>query len=283
MILVNSMRGLGDNVYQRPFVRQLGDVIVTTPWPELYVDLPNVKFMRSDTTLRTQQKNIMRQPPEIWTHDYRIDRTIDVQYAGNDFETAGIFATMERQFGVKPGSFDLPKAPMWRSGSRRPIAVIRPVTERSEWQSQARNPLPKYINEAATILMRTHRVISVADVDGRAEWFVGELPPAHERYHAGELTIDRLLSLVQSAHVVVGGVGWIVPMTIAAGTALYCVLGGRGAHNAPRVVTDPRMDLTRVGWATPDNYCTCDKADHNCDKTISDFSRGFQKWLSVVS
>lgn len=279
MILINSMRGLGDNIYQRPFVRALHeDVIITTPWPELYADLTHVKFMRSDTTLRTQQKNINRQPPDVWAHDYRIDRMIDVGYAGNGFERVGIVASLEKQFGVEPGPFDLPPVEPW-APTQRPIAVVRPVTERKEWKSAARNPIPAYVHAAAESLMRTHYVISVADVDVNNEWFVGELPPAHARYHAGELHIGSLMALIASADIVVGGVGWIVPMSIAAGVRLYCILGGRGAHNAPQVITDPRMNLDRVYFARPDRYCMCDKADHNCDKTISGFVEEFESWV----
>src|SRR3546814_15886328 len=62
----------------------------------------------------------------------------------------------------------------------------------------------------------THHVVSVADVDGGNEWFVGEPPPAHARCHAGEIRGRRLISLISQASVVVGGVGWVVPMAIAA-------------------------------------------------------------------
>src|SRR3546814_15822652 len=64
------MKGLGDNIYQRPFVRMLArrePVYITTPWPELYEDLTGVHFGRSSTVLRTQQKNLDRQSSRRWS------------------------------------------------------------------------------------------------------------------------------------------------------------------------------------------------------------------------
>ena len=46
-MIVRGMKGLGDNIYQRAFVKRLpGPVYLETPWPELYEDLPGVKFVR---------------------------------------------------------------------------------------------------------------------------------------------------------------------------------------------------------------------------------------------
>ena len=70
-ILIRGMWGLGDNIFSRPFVRAAArkyDLYLETPWPELYADL-DIKFVRGRRLLRTQQKNIARQPAERWSHD----------------------------------------------------------------------------------------------------------------------------------------------------------------------------------------------------------------------
>ncbi|WP_392336177.1 hypothetical protein [Pantoea stewartii] len=50
-----GMLGLGDSIYQRPFLRHFPGAYVRTCWPELYRGL-NVKCVRSGTHLRTQEK-----------------------------------------------------------------------------------------------------------------------------------------------------------------------------------------------------------------------------------
>ena len=67
-ILIRGLWGLGDNCYQRPFVRAATreyELHLETPWPELYADL-DIKFVCGKRKLRTQQKNMARQPPERW-------------------------------------------------------------------------------------------------------------------------------------------------------------------------------------------------------------------------
>lgn len=273
------MRGLGDNIFQRPFVRVLArqrPVYLITPWPELYDDIPDVHFVHEATSLRTQAKN-MQHHAATWVKAPRQVSLIRVSYGHATLAHHGIVAIMQQCFGVAPDRFDLPAFPPFLS--LRPIAVIRPATERREWHNAARGPRPEYIAEIASSLMKDYHVISVADLVPGEEWLVDNvLPPAHTRFHAGELYMPELLGLVQSAAVVVGGVGWIVPACIAAGTPLFCILGGCGLHNAPEKVTDPRMDLTHVGFAMPDRFCRCDRMQHTCDKTISDLHGAWGIW-----
>jgi hypothetical protein len=155
---------------------------------------------------------------------------------------------------------------------------VRPVTVRAEWLNIARNPRPEYVAHVAAELMRTHRVISVADLEDGKEWLDGEAPPAHVQNHRGELDMEALLRLVASADVVVGGVGWIVPACIATNTPLFCILGGQGGHNAPSKITDPRMRLSHVRFAEPDHFCHCTDMRHGgCDKRITGFA---EQWAA---
>jgi hypothetical protein len=157
---------------------------------------------------------------------------------------------------------------------------VRPVTVRSEWKNEARNPRPEYVAEIAAELMATHTVVAVADLEAGQEWLVGELPPAHHYFVRGELKVRELLALVRAADVVVGGVGWIVPAGLALHVNTFVVLGGHGGHNAPNKITDPRLDLSRIGFAMPSRFCKCTNMLHACDKTISDPIGQFQRWWS---
>lgn len=271
-VVVQGMRGLGDCIYQRPFVRALcerrtANVYVDTPWPELYEDLP-VRFLRPTTTLRTQARNAAAQPAGRWSlPPHGSPRRIRVAYGSSSLRAGSIIAAMESCFAVAPSAWDLPAFP--RAVRDRPIAVVRPVTERREWHNAARNPLPEYVAQVAADLMADYRVVSVADLADGAEWLIGEAPPAHERYHAGEIEIRELLGLIQSAAVVVGGVGWIVPASIAAHVPAFVINGGQGGHNARDRITDSRMPLDRIRFVEPDAFCRCENMRHACDKRIT--------------
>jgi hypothetical protein len=78
--------------------------------------------------------------------------------------------------------------------------------------------------------------------------------------------------------VVVGGVGWIVPACVALGTPAFIVLGGNGGMNAPDKIIDTRMDGSRIGFATPKEYCRCLDMRHLCEKQIPDLERQWRRW-----
>jgi hypothetical protein len=279
------MWGLGDNIFSRPFVRAAAmqyQVYLETPWPELYEDL-NVKFVLGKRLLRTQLKNIERQPRERWSQPPRQIKEIKIAYS--DLAARSIIRAMEWRWAMlhirfDPALFDLPDMGPSPLISDRPIAVVRPVTVRSEWHNTARHPRPEYINALAASLMATHTVIAVADLAPGQEWLVGELPPAHRYFVGGELAVRELLALVRDADIVVGGVGWIVPAGLALKVKTFVVLGGQGGHNAPEKITDPRLDLSRLGFAIPEAFCKCTNMLHSCDKRIADPLGQFSRWLS---
>jgi hypothetical protein len=283
-VLIRGLWGLGDNCYQRPFVRAaaaLYEVHLETPWPELYADL-DIKFIRGGRKLRTQQKNMARQRADLWSRPRVPMREVKVGY-GASLSTASIIKALEYRWaalkvGFDPALFDLPDLGASPVVSQRPIAVVRPVTVRSEWRNEARNPRPEYITLLARELMATHTVVAVADIAPGEEWAVGDLPPAHRYFVFGELAVRELLALVRDADIVIGGVGWIVPAGLALKVATFVVLGGHGGHNAPAKITDPRLDLSRIGFAVPEKFCRCTNMLHNCDKRITDPVGQFHRW-----
>jgi hypothetical protein len=262
------------------------EVHLETPWPELYEDL-DIKFVLGQRRLRTQLKNVARQPRQRWICPPSM-REVQISYA-RGLGAMGIIEALERcwwstlRVGFDPGLFDLPDmGPVPALPGGRPIAVVRPVTVRAEWRNEARNPLPEYVNAIADELMATHTVVVVADLEPGKEWAVGELPPAHHCWLFGELRVRQLLALIREADVVVGGVGWIVPAGLALRAKTFVVLGGHGGHNAPDRVTDPRLDLSRIGFATPERYCRCTNMLHRCDKRIADPVGQFRRWSHSV-
>jgi hypothetical protein len=135
------------------------------------------------------------------------------------------------------------------------------------------------VNTLAAELIATHTVVAVADLAAGEEWLVGELPPAHRYFLFGELPVRELLALVRDADILIGGVGWIVPAGLALKVKTFVVLGGHGGHNAPEKITDSRLDLSRIGFAIPENYCRCTNMLHtSCDKRIADPIGQFHRW-----
>lgn len=277
------MYGLGDNIFQRPFVKTISErkeIFIQTPWPEIYRDINGVRFIKPETRLRTQRKNIDKQLSGTWEKLSPMP-FLKIGYGGKDLNNGSIFRAMRSKFKVDPVDFDLPSF----SGPeiKKPYAVIRPVTVRQEWRNEARNPLPEYIWQAAQILKENgFTVISIADLKDGQEW-AESLPPYDIAYHRGELDVTGLLGLIQDASVVVGGVGWIVPACIFSKVPIITVLGGQGGHNAPEKITDQSMDLKKTRWIYPDNYCRCSNMLHRCDKTIIGFAEKFTDALCSIA
>ncbi|MGH8953153.1 MAG: hypothetical protein ACRDX9_17245 [Acidimicrobiia bacterium] len=282
-----GMHGLGDNIYQRPFVRaeaRRREVYLSTPWPELYEDL-QVKFVRPARQYRTQTKNIDRQAEGRWAKTMPRHRDAQGFWYGLKGMDDNAVREFERQFAMDtPLRFDLPDTGPSPVGSRKPVAVIRPVTIRAEWRNRARNPDPRYVWLATRILKsRGWHTVSVADVDPPTETYLGDPPACDQEFNVGELTVGPLMALIRHAELVVGGVGWIVPAAIAAETPLIVIGGGLGSHNAPEKLTDPRMDLSRVRFILPSPYCRCESAAHDCPKRIPGFRAQFERAVEAIN
>lgn len=281
---VQGMWGLGDCIYQRAFVKDLcaqgHEVYLETPWPEIYEDLP-VRFVRGERRLRMQMRNLRRQPNSRWHRPPPGARLIRVSYGHADLQRGSILDAMARL--MQPARalvFDLPEAaspcPVETS---RPIALVRPVTVRREWRNEARNCLPEHVAEVADRLRDTHHVVLVGSLHSGEEWQVGALPRADTTLLAGQLDTRQLLALARHADVITGPVGWIVPAAVALQRRAFFVLGGHGMHNAPAKILPPAyLDSPLLGWATPDNFCTCSGMMHQCDKKISSLHQQFDQW-----
>lgn len=269
-MIIHGMLGLGDNLFQRPFIKALPKPIyLSTPWPSLFSDIPGVHFIRPQTTLRTQAKNIARHADWVLPPGRQPARHIR-------YGAEGIIPGMTACFGVEPAEFDLPPLPP--SPETGKYVVVRPATVRSEWRADTRNPDPWYIALAAVEAMKKgYRVVCVADLVDGVEWLAGGHPPPADLYYLkGELPVERLLSLVANASAVIGGIGWLVPAALAAKVPAWIICGGQGGYNAPELIT-PR-EQTNITFAVPDNFCRCRLKQHTCDKRISNYDAKLTEW-----
>lgn len=278
-MLINGMYGLGDNVYQRSIIRQIKErVYLRTSWPQIYSDLPNVNCVKPKTNLRTQRKNIKKQPNSLWVNPPALPFT-KLSYSAGDLRRMSILKSLSKSIGVVPEVFDLPKF-TGRMIDKR-YAVIRPAVIRAEWYNMARGPKNEYIYEATRILKKKgFYTISVADLNGK-EW-CKMLPEADLKYNNGELCFEELMGLVQHADLVVGGVGWILPTCSAYSTPHISILGGQGGHNAPEKTIDSPMNESKIRLIKPDHYCMCTNMRHACRKEITNFEDKFSHALEEL-
>ena len=225
----------------------------------------------------------MLQPAGLWVKPPDGLPTVALGYGHLEMDH-GVFAAMERKLPMRGRPDwtlpDMGPCPLDTRGA--PLAVIRPVVRRVEWDNDARNPLPEYVHHVAGDLKsRGFAVVVLADLKDRLEWVVGgELPPHNIAFTRGEFTVRQLMATIRDAAVVVGGVGWIVPAALALGTPAFIVLGGNGGMNAPDKVIDRRMNGTRIGFAAPKEYCRCLDMRHDCDKRIPDIAAQWRRWAS---
>lgn len=275
-LYLRGMLGLGDNLYQRAVVRELGEVYLVTSWPQIYAGLP-VHCVRPATRLRTQIKNARRDDLP-WAQADRAARWRPIGYDARgtllDSLLRSVGLTRERVI------FDGPPVSPVRAGR---YVVIRPATLRQEWRADARNPDPAYLVRAAKALRPDYTIISIADLAPGQEWAVEPLPDADERYHKGEINAEGLLALVAHAAGVIGGVGWLLPAALAYRRPMLLIHGGWGHSNGPQRIFDPRIDDRHVVQATPDPYCVCNDKFHACPKTIPDFDRRLDAFQSALA
>lgn len=268
--IIDGMQGIGDNIYQHPIVQRLveihQDVYLRTPWPQLYQDIADLKFLRPRTKLRVQSENVENwvgwaQEPD---QKKRFYRKVKLTYLG---APAPYYRTMLHTAGLPPSSYFL-SLRFNMITERRSIALIRPPTVRRDWRYPARNPKVQYIEWAIDYLkkqgMETFVIASIKNPD---EIYDERRPEGADFYfEQGELSVLDMLDLCQVSRVVVGGVGFIVPMCIATGARGVIVHGGCGGLNHPRMIDAPGEG--RCIHVLPKNYCICKKPIHDCDKDI---------------
>ena len=186
-----------------------------------FTAISDVKFIRSNTALRTQRKNEEQTGVEFVPEPSRPSEILTIFYGPEELSKGSIIDAMTWQFGKMANVFDLPSFGESPVQVDKPVAVIRPATVRKEWANPARNPDPKYLAEAARELRKHFYVVSLADLEEGEEWLVGELPEADLYLHKGELSLTEMLALVEHAAVVVSGVCWALPASICYKTSVY--------------------------------------------------------------
>lgn len=320
-----GMHGIGDNINQRCFIktllRQNHEIWLQTPLPEIYYDLnkpgepKRLHFVKTNTTLRTQafyeEKSQM-----IWEQVPHNAIKRRIFYGNHDLMFGNVYTTMSQpnRFDCDPMPLSLPDYTLFKSSNFtidniiKPLAVIRPTSERKEWHNASRGPLNTYVNEAARMLSKAgYYVISVGWNQGTMEWMPAPTPFCHKAYNCGELSLFDLFYLISKASVILTGPCVIFHAALAYKKPMICIFGGNGGNNHHIKIMDPRVtdmnSVQSVGgdcelsdnkreepgrirkkcnnyFIYPDNFCYCQIMEHSCDKQITNFNKKLMPFIA---
>jgi hypothetical protein len=244
-----------------------------------------VKFVLGNKALRLQWRNVQRQPAGTWVQPPPGIEKVALGYGPLELAEGNVFQAMARKMPMPMRSkpvWDLPdmgESPV--DSGDAPLAFVRPVMRRVEWDNEARNPKPEYVAWVSGELKRSgFATLVVCDIQVDRELLAsGIMPPHNVALTKGELSVRQLLATVRDAAVVVGPVGWIVPACVALGTPCFVVLGGNLGMNAPGVLIDHRMKSDHIGFAMPEEACIgCMDMHHDCAKQIPNLAAQWQRW-----
>lgn len=298
-IYLRAMTGIGDNLYARPFVKDAASrlhVSLMTGFPQLFSDIRGIRLVRAQTSIPYIQENI-----RFWgeTNDWRgVPRVGDIdsprmephflRYDPDDADN--VTAQIEREFPLqRPYNFDLPAPIDLGEGHslkqlfRQKYVVIRPVVVRPGFGTTARNALPGYIYSATEEFKRAgYTTVVVANL-GDAEMAVSPLPEGDINWTQGQLNIAEMIEVFRYASAVVSGPGFGMPMAVAARRPLLAIWGARGKLDNPKRIFDPRMDLSRVTNAIPENFCKHSTGECDCYKIIPDFNKTLKGFIQGLT
>jgi len=278
MRFIRGMMGMGDTIHSRAVVKyhaSQGGVVLETPWPCFFYDIDNVQFVKPNTQLRTQNKNIERESDKYiseYSRERRIVITYDyqsVKWHGGFFKAMCAMSGLPRNHGIP---FALLENHDWTAKAKKwldlwkpdkPLMIYRPLVERTEWNGCAsRNPDKAAYVELAKSFKDQFFIVSIADLKAGIEWQVSESIGVDVECHHGELDAETLAALYFHASLVYCSPGFSLIMAQATKAPMVCVFGG---HESARLYSH--------GWdyncfIEPVNPCECFSKTHNCDKRI---------------
>lgn len=273
---VDGFRGFGDTIYMRPALLKLlerhSTVYLTTAWPQLFWDIPDIACVRpASMNLRTQAQNMNRMGPGVY-HPLPpgLKRYVYRYYMREMMKGHSPIVTFMGQFRVEdPVEFRIPVNPEWRrpwmEDLPRPLGIVRAPSVRREWPNSSRNPHPEYMQRLVDAAPEI-KWVSVGHLSEGAEWTAG--PPLKglvKSFDHGELSTEELAALVGRADIVLTPPCFLLPLGAAMGAPTFCVFGG---SVPPPILIDRRMG-PKVGHVAPQPFCSCFQMSHRCNLTIS--------------
>lgn len=274
--------GIGDHLFMRPaarFALSVGrEVIIRTPWPELFHDLP-VGFARPDSSMRMEKRHIESADPLTWTVPNESAEMVDIGYdIGSLSPSATPSRVALRALGAedwrdRPLDLELPLQASWVNAAKarlvalglsiRGYSMVYPPTVRKEWLNPARNPRYQYIQSAVAAIPGPW--IAFGAHEKGVEWPVGAALPVEHSFTQGELSVGEIAALLAMARVTVTGHCFVLPLVVATRATALAVWGG---FHPPEYYFDMRRLRSSVELALPMRPCACGNYFHECDTRL---------------
>jgi hypothetical protein len=294
---------MGDNVMQLPLVRQLasryGEVFLASPWPQLYGELGNVRFLHPATENRELygwthfRENIDVQPKSLWVAEADVPAAAARFYWGSGGD---VRQGINTRLSVTCPQIALPRRVSTHFRLRQDwLASARAWLDDNVPRGQPRVLLhvptaPPGVELARDARFESFRQVydefcncvaffDAARVEPGICEPVGQIPmPVFSSFGPQVTTLWALAALADAVVTSPCHMGDLA----AAFTRPTLLLSG-GSLPARRVY-DPRQDLCRLVAVEPEPFCECNLAYHDCHKTLDPQAvrAGFRRVLDLV-
>jgi len=279
-LLFEGCLGFGDNFYQRPIIKDVAQhfetIYLDTAFPEVYWDIPNVKFVYPRRiNLRTQRKHIDSLPKETWSPKPPKD-THPVWWghicppADAHIQTRYVELENREDF-----DFSFPLKEEWIKAAKKVVrglqlngkklCIIRRPTLRREWNCPARNPKIEYYQLLIDRYKDEYFFLGLADVKGKEEWFDGDLHGLDKEFNEGEIPLTTILGLMKLADMTITYPSFFMIACVAIRARCFTIYGGIAA---PHYSLRKRLGLQNFAVVAPEPMCSCHTMTHKCNKNI---------------
>jgi len=289
-LYLSGPNGFGDNFYLRSLIKHLAKryktIYIRTAAPEVYWDIPNVKFVYSNQLeLRTQLKHVkkyhkktwVKVPPETkelpWSACLPVYRQRAHQI--HLVEERSVTEYIQEENNIEDFDFSFPLKKEWLDSAKKiirsldnkgkKICIIRPPTVRKEWPAESRNPKVEYIQLLINKYKKEYYFISIADLEKDKEWLEGNLTGIDKKFHHGELSITTIFSLIKLTDIMIAYPGFFALVAIAVRSKCFCIFGGL---QTAEHLFNKNMGLENFEYITPHPFCNCYEMSHKCNKEI---------------
>lgn len=290
-MIIRTNQGLGDCIYLRPVLKQLPHegMILETPWPQVFMDIPKIKYAKPGGLLRTQRNNVMRG----W--EWQPNQQPDIVMGAYDLRQNTIIAHYCRMLlGHQPNwldnSYALPIVD-WAARAKRlinirnkqlkPVCLIRPNTLRGEWMCPARNPKTQYLQRFIDTYKNKFFFISLADLQDGQEVYDGKLKGVDWEITVS-FPIETVMGMFFLSDIIITSPSFWVAMGLMLQTNMVVIYG---AHEPHYTINDKRCDSKFCTVVEPKPFNICDReitdAYKNIDSKVLDaaFTEGVGRCL----
>lgn len=270
--------GFGDNFYQRQIIKEVAKthaIYLKTAFPEVYWDIPNVKFLYpASMPLRTQKKHIESLPSSTWSKKPADAHRVRWQDIGPP-ATRKIQTKYVELENSKDFDFSFPVKNEWMEAARKiveklplkgkKLCIIRRPTNRREWNCPSRNPKIEYYQLLIDRYSKDYFYLGLADIKEKEEWFDGDLHGIDKEFNKGEIPLTTILGLMKIADMTITYPSFFMIAAVAMRATCFCIWGG---ISAPHYSLRKNLGLQNFGYVAAEPFCSCHTMTHKCKKDI---------------